>query len=184
MFKGGPSVKKFLVAVILLVAGASPALADNCSAYPYTLQNGQVADANQVMSNFNSILSCGNNQLLGKNANLSDVQSASSSRTNLGLGSAAVSNATNSGQPLTALYGSVVSGNVPAFINTSGSLEDSGVSAADVLTKSGNLAGIGSASTARGNLGLGSIATSNVTFSTSAPSGSANNGDIWYQYAP
>lgn len=40
---------------------AGPALATNCPAYPYTLTNGQTADANQVMANFNSIQTCANN---------------------------------------------------------------------------------------------------------------------------
>jgi hypothetical protein len=97
---------------------AGPALASNCSPYPYTLTNGTTADANQVMGNFNAILSCANSTLvaapvavsqggtgatsgsaalgnLGALAaanNLSDVNSASTSRTNLGLGSAALLN--------------------------------------------------------------------------------------------
>ena len=86
----------YLIAAALLVIGSSDlAHAANCSAYPYTLTNGQTADANQVMADFNNILSCGNNNLLGKNNNLSDVQSPSTSRTNLGLGAAAVENLSN-----------------------------------------------------------------------------------------
>lgn len=52
----------------------SPAGAANCSSYPYTLTNGQVADATQVMANFNNILSCGNNNL-AKNGTNSDITS-------------------------------------------------------------------------------------------------------------
>jgi hypothetical protein len=40
-------------------------LAQNCSAYPYTLSNGTNADASQVMANFNQILNCMNNFSLG-----------------------------------------------------------------------------------------------------------------------
>lgn len=47
--------------VALLYAGSAHAA--NCSAYTYTLTNGTTADANQVMSNFNNILNCGNNNL-------------------------------------------------------------------------------------------------------------------------
>lgn len=84
-----------LAFALFLVSGME-AHAANCSAYPYTLTNGTTADANQVMADFNNILDCGNNNLLGKNNNLSDVQSASTSRTNLGLGAAAVENLSNS----------------------------------------------------------------------------------------
>jgi hypothetical protein len=87
---------KYLIAAMLfLVAGVDYAHAANCSAYPYTLTNGQTADANQVMADFNNILSCGNNNLLGKNNNLSDVQSPATARTNLGLGAAAVEGLSN-----------------------------------------------------------------------------------------
>ena len=75
---------KYIAAALLLLIGTSDfARAANCSSYPYTLTNGQTADANQVMSNFNSILSCGDSNLLGKNNNLSDVQSAATSRSNI-----------------------------------------------------------------------------------------------------
>lgn len=86
----------YLVAALLLIVGTSDfAMAQNCAAYPYTLTNGQTADANQVMANFNTIRSCGNNNLLGKNNNLSDLQSAATARTNLGLGAAAVEGLSN-----------------------------------------------------------------------------------------
>lgn len=86
----------YIAAALLLVLGTSDfARAQNCSAYPYTLTNGQTADANQVMSNFNTIRSCGNNNLLGKNNNLSDLQSPATARTNLGLGAAAVEGLSN-----------------------------------------------------------------------------------------
>lgn len=88
--------KSILAAAALLIIGTSDfAHAANCSSYPYTLTNGQPADANQVMANFNNILSCGNNSLLGKNNNLSDLQSPTTARANLGLGTAAVENTAN-----------------------------------------------------------------------------------------
>lgn len=55
--------------ISLLVAGlassliSSAASGTTCSAYTYTLTNGTTADANQVMSNFNSILNCANSSL-------------------------------------------------------------------------------------------------------------------------
>lgn len=87
---------KYLLALgLFLVSGMDYAHAANCAAYPYTLTNGQTADANQVMADFNNILSCGNNNLLGKNNNLSDLQSPPTARTNLGLGASAVENLGN-----------------------------------------------------------------------------------------
>ncbi len=89
-------ILSYIVAAALLVIGSSDlARAQNCAAYPYTLTNGQPADANQVMSNFNTVRGCGNNSLLGKNNNLSDLQSPATARTNLGLGTAAVENLAN-----------------------------------------------------------------------------------------
>jgi len=54
-------MKKILALAAALLVGlfAAPAFAA-CPAYPFTLTNGQTADANQVMSNFNSVLSCAN----------------------------------------------------------------------------------------------------------------------------
>lgn len=77
--------KSAILAGLLLVLGCSdPSHAANCSSYPYTLTNGQTADANQVMADFNNILSCGNNNLLGKANNLSDVTSPATSFFNIG----------------------------------------------------------------------------------------------------
>lgn len=56
-------MKRLLLILAFLLAPLA-AQASNCSGYPYTLVNGQTADANQVMSNFNNILTCANNNLL------------------------------------------------------------------------------------------------------------------------
>lgn len=40
------------------------------------------------------------------------------------------------------------------------------------------------ASAQRTTLGLGSIATKNITVSSSAPSGTPADGDLWFQYIP
>lgn len=72
-----------LLSGLLLACLGTPALADNCAPYPYTLTNGSTADANQVMADFNNILDCGNTALLGVNNNLSDVADAATSRANI-----------------------------------------------------------------------------------------------------
>lgn len=71
-----------LAATILMAATAHAA---NCSGYPYTLVNGQTADANQVMANFNGILSCANTNLAKNGAN-SDITSLSALSTPLSVG--------------------------------------------------------------------------------------------------
>jgi hypothetical protein len=68
-------MRRFLLAAAILLAPVA-AKAANCNGYPYTLVNGQTADANQVMSNFNSILSCANTTLAHNGAN-SDITSLS-----------------------------------------------------------------------------------------------------------
>ena len=55
-------LRRLLVTFGLLLAAHS-AEAVTCSSFPYTLTNGQTADANQVMANFNNLLTC-NNTLL------------------------------------------------------------------------------------------------------------------------
>lgn len=59
--------------VLLLPAVAEAA---NCNSNPFTLANGQTADATQVMANFNNLLNCSNNSLAHNGAN-SDITSLS-----------------------------------------------------------------------------------------------------------
>jgi hypothetical protein len=50
-----------LVCALLLSGGlAAPARAQTCAAFTYNLTNGTTADANQVMSNFNTVRNCAN----------------------------------------------------------------------------------------------------------------------------
>lgn len=71
-----PIMTASAVATMALLLEANPALAANCSAFTYTLTNGTTADANQVMSNFNTLLNCANNNLAHNGAN-SDITSLS-----------------------------------------------------------------------------------------------------------
>ena len=52
-----------LLAALILCLAPSAAFAVTCPSFSYTLTNGQTADANQVMANFNTLLTC-NNTLL------------------------------------------------------------------------------------------------------------------------
>jgi hypothetical protein len=63
----------FAALLALLPLGAEAA---NCNSNPFTLTNGQTADATQVMANFNNLLNCSNNNLAHNGAN-SDLTSIS-----------------------------------------------------------------------------------------------------------
>ena len=110
-------MKKILLGIVTLLCMSVPALAANCAAYPYTLTNGQTADANQVMADFNNILSCGNTALLGVNNNLSDLNNAATARTNLGLGASAVEGLSNTsaGAVVDDGAGNLVTNHVPTL---------------------------------------------------------------------
>lgn len=64
--------KHLLAAFLLLAVSGMPAWATNCVPFTYTLTNGQTADANQVMANFNTLLTCANTNLAHNGAN-SDI---------------------------------------------------------------------------------------------------------------
>jgi hypothetical protein len=65
-----------LVSALLFALLPLAAEAANCSSNPFTLTNGQIGDATQVMSNFNNLLNCANNNLAHNAAN-SDITSLS-----------------------------------------------------------------------------------------------------------
>jgi hypothetical protein len=49
---------RILVGLLALLLSSGTAAAQNCNANPFTLTNGQPADASQVMANFNNALAC------------------------------------------------------------------------------------------------------------------------------
>src|ERR1700730_9802791 len=66
-FSLGGVMKRIFIALFFILTGNS--VWASCPSYPYTLSNGTTADANQVMSNFNTVLNCANGapQLSGVN---------------------------------------------------------------------------------------------------------------------
>ena len=72
---------KRIFAALLFVLIASPVFA-SCPSLPYTLSNGTTADANQVMSNFNSVQNCANGAVQTNQVN---AWSAGQSSTPVGL---------------------------------------------------------------------------------------------------
>ena len=102
-------MKRLLAALTFLFAlTALPALAANCASYPYTLTNGQTADANQVMANFNSILNCGNTNLAKNGAN-SDITSLTGLTTPLSVAQGGTGSTTASVNGVTDKAGTAIS---------------------------------------------------------------------------
>jgi microcystin-dependent protein len=56
-------MRKAILAALVAWLLPAAAMAANCASYPNTLTNNTIADANQVMGNFNAILNCANNNL-------------------------------------------------------------------------------------------------------------------------
>ncbi len=109
------------------------------------------------------------------------LTAGTTAQTALGLGTASLAAASATSLPLAAVTGTVVSGNVPVFSGTAGTIADSGIVLSGFLTKAGNLSGLANTTQSRSNLGdptLGNVPVSHM--STGTPTGSGTNiGDIW-----
>ena len=178
---------KKLIALLGLLVGllATPALAANCSTYPYTLTNGQTADANQVMANFNSILNCGNNNLAHNGAN-SDITSLSGLTSPWGvpLGGTGATSLTSHGVVVgegTSAVGVTTAGTSGQVLTSNGASADptfQSIPAGGTVTSIATNNGVtGGTITTSGTIGLASItantALANVTGSSAVPVGVA-----------
>lgn len=104
-------------------------------------------------------------------SNLSDLNNASTARTNLGLGTAAVKSASNAcSTVLVSPTGSLTGCHIAVFSGTGGTIKDGGaaptISGLGGLAKANNLSDVNSTSSARNNLGLGSSVTLNASCSS------------------
>ena len=129
-----------------------PTVNADANTWGTTLNNTVIAIDAQMHGNEGAACQAANN--------LSDLASAATARSNLGLGSAAT--------------------------QSSGAFDAAGAAGAaqsaaqeSSCQRAGNLSDLASAASARGNLGLGTAATQNHTVSTSGPSGTPNDGDTW-----
>lgn len=164
-------MKLRLVAAIAACLWSGSALAQNCASYPYDLVNGQVADANQVMDNFNSILSCANANLAHNGVN-SDITQLTAV-TNLAFAGANsnITSLTGLTTPLAVSEGGT--GGATASAARSGL----GLGAAAVENLSGNIVDSGG-SLIVGNSGVtgGSYTYSSITVSNAGIITAASNG--------
>lgn len=117
-------MKRLVLALALAVASCTgvPAFAANCSSNPFTLTNGQNADATQVMANFNNLLNCANLNLAHNAAN-SDITSLSGLTTPLSVGQGGTGQNTLATSSL--LVGNGTSGLSTLAPQTSGNLAQS-----------------------------------------------------------
>lgn len=119
-------VQRSLIALAVTLLPIGSALASNCSSNPFTLANGQVADATQVMANFNNLLNCANNNLAHNGAN-SDITSLSALTTPLTVAQGGTGSATltahdilvgNGVSPILSTLAPSTSGNLPVSNGT------------------------------------------------------------------
>lgn len=128
---------------LALLFGPLAAKAATCPTYPYVLTNGQTADANQVMANFNAILSCANTSVATAGVN-SNITALIGMTTPLSVSEGGTGQVTSPVVSFNTRAGAVtlLSGDVAAALGSA------------PLTAANNLSDVASASTARINLGV------------------------------
>ena len=128
---------RLVAATLLALVTAHGAWAANCSSNPFTLANGQTADATQVMSNFNNLLNCANNNLAHNGAN-SDITSLAALSTPLSVAQGGTGAATLSANALlvgagTAAFTTIAPQTAGNILVSNGTLWQSIVSTAGTL---------------------------------------------------
>jgi hypothetical protein len=76
-------IVRIIAALFAVSLSVDAAAAQNCNAFPYTLTNGQPADANQVMANFNYVANCVNSLAAANDAIVNCTLQASVASNNL-----------------------------------------------------------------------------------------------------
>lgn len=113
--------------------------------------------------------------------NLSEITSAATARTTLGLGTSSVLNVLGTQTRVATVVAAPTTGNFASF-DATGSLADSTKSASSFMVGSNNGSEFTSVSTVRTTLGLKNGALATITASTGDPSGTPADNDIWIKY--
>lgn len=121
----------------------------------------------------------------GHAAQFSDT-SGTVSDAGFALGSAASQSASSGGTHNLASVQTVVVGHITGFSDVNGSISDTGITPSNVMLGSNNLADVANVNSSLHSLGIapadGVLATRPFHVSTSGPSGTPIDGEIWMQY--
>lgn len=157
---------------------AYPTVNADADTWGATLNALAISIDGQVFSNASTATAT----FLAKSSNLSDLTSASSARTNLGLSAAATRSLANGAGNIITYTGSApTAGDVAYFTDSTGTVNSSTIPYTQIVQKNNNLSDLSNAATARSNLGLGSAATVAYTSNTGfvvAVTGASVNGNL------
>lgn len=157
---------RFILAVFLWVISA-PAWAGVSCSLPFNIQNGQPADASQVMANYNALVTCLNNAAAaGANSDITSLNGLTTPIPATGGGSTAYIGATSGG----AANVQTIASTVPTFVLQAGSMVKFKVGISNTAAATLNVAGtgafplyrnsqLGSTSSVGGELIVGQMAT-------------------------